>query len=148
MTGKDWMPRNVKVRKASWVISCLTRFLLYVWIRCKNAKSCKTLFVFEESFLPLQHLDIKIHLENGISGPNWGVFFFDIPETYWWRNPKKTFCIQCIIIMTREGCSSFGILILIGIGMPVLVKVKGYTRVRRGKVEKVRSHYRRVWTAR
>lgn len=50
--------------------------------------------------------------------------------------------------MTREGCSSFGILILIGIGMPVLVKVKGYTRVRRGKVEKVRSHYRRVWTAR
>ena len=28
------------------------------------------------------------------------------------------------------------------------VKVKGYTRVRRGKVEKVRSHYRRVWTAR
>ena len=50
--------------------------------------------------------------------------------------------------MTRKGFSMVGILILIGIGMPVLVKVKGYTRVRRGKVEKVRSHYRRVWTAR
>lgn len=26
-----------------------------------------------------------------------------------------------------------------------LVKVKAYQRLRRGKVEKVRSHYRRVW---
>lgn len=50
--------------------------------------------------------------------------------------------------MTRKGFSMVGILILIGIGMPVLVKVKGYTRVRNGKAEKVRSHYRRVWTAR
>ena len=50
--------------------------------------------------------------------------------------------------MQRKDRSVVGILILIGIGMPVLVRVKGYTRVRRGKVEKVRSHYRRVWTAR
>ena len=28
---------------------------------------------------------------------------------------------------------------------PVLIKVRAYTRVRFGKVEKVRSHYRRYW---
>ena len=28
---------------------------------------------------------------------------------------------------------------------PKLVKVKAHKRVRNGKVEKVRSHYRRVW---
>ena len=28
---------------------------------------------------------------------------------------------------------------------PVLIKVKEYTRIRFGKVEKVRSHYRRYW---
>ena len=28
---------------------------------------------------------------------------------------------------------------------PVLIKVRAYTRIRFGKVEKVRSHYRRYW---
>ena len=28
---------------------------------------------------------------------------------------------------------------------PVLIKVRAYTRVRFGKIEKVRSHYRRYW---
>ena len=38
-----------------------------------------------------------------------------------------------------------GITILIEVRMPILIKVKGYTRVRNGKVEKVNSYYRRVW---
>lgn len=28
---------------------------------------------------------------------------------------------------------------------PVLIKVKAYTRFRFGRIEKVRSHYRRYW---
>lgn len=28
---------------------------------------------------------------------------------------------------------------------PVLIKVRAYTRVRLGKIEKVRSYYRRYW---
>ena len=28
---------------------------------------------------------------------------------------------------------------------PVLIKVKAYTRFRLGRIEKVRSHYRRYW---
>ena len=28
---------------------------------------------------------------------------------------------------------------------PVLIKVRAYTRFRLGKIEKVRSHYRRYW---
>ena len=29
--------------------------------------------------------------------------------------------------------------------IPIIVKVKAYTRIRNGKIEKVRSHYRSVW---
>ena len=29
--------------------------------------------------------------------------------------------------------------------IPKIVKVKAYARVRNGKIEKVRSHYRHVW---
>lgn len=47
--------------------------------------------------------------------------------------------------MLKKGHLNAGILILIEIGLPVLIKVKGYTRVRNGKVEKVHSYYRRVW---
>ncbi|MGM9784912.1 MAG: hypothetical protein ACI3ZI_07600 [Candidatus Cryptobacteroides sp.] len=40
-----------------------------------------------------------------------------------------------------------GITILIEVRIPILIKVKGYTRVRNGKVEKVHSYYRRAWGA-
>ena len=50
--------------------------------------------------------------------------------------------------MKRKGNFKAGFLILIGIGMPVLVKVKGYTRVQNGKKVKVRSHYRCIWAKR
>ena len=45
----------------------------------------------------------------------------------------------------RKESISHGISILIEVRMPILIKVKGYTRVRNGKVEKVSSYYRRVW---
>ncbi len=45
----------------------------------------------------------------------------------------------------RKESRSQGISILIEVRMPILIKVKGYTRVRNGKVEKVNSYYRRVW---
>ena len=50
--------------------------------------------------------------------------------------------------MNKQGLSDFGFLILIGIGIPVLVKVKGYTRLQNGKKVKVRTHYRRIWARR
>ena len=37
-----------------------------------------------------------------------------------------------------------GIMMFIEVRMPILIKVKGYTRVRNGKIEKVHSYYRIV----
>lgn len=48
--------------------------------------------------------------------------------------------------MIKERFSA-GIRILIEARIPVFIKVKGYTRIRFGKKEKVRSYYRRVWDA-
>lgn len=48
---------------------------------------------------------------------------------------------------TKETLNA-GVLMLIEIRVPVFVKVKGYTRTRLGKKEKVRSHYRRIWGTR
>lgn len=42
----------------------------------------------------------------------------------------------------EPSCSGFSL--LVEVRMPVLIKVKGYTRVRNGKIEKVRSYYRCV----
>ena len=47
--------------------------------------------------------------------------------------------------MFKSDSSVFGITLHIEVRMPILIKVKGYTRVRNGKVEKVNSYYRRVW---
>ena len=47
--------------------------------------------------------------------------------------------------MIKSDALSFGIALHIEVRMPILIKVKGYTRVRNGKVEKVNSYYRRVW---
>ena len=47
--------------------------------------------------------------------------------------------------MFKSDSSVFGITLHIEVRMPILIKVKGYTRVRNGKVEKVNSYYRCVW---
>ena len=41
--------------------------------------------------------------------------------------------------MFKSDSSVFGITLHIEVRMPILIKVKGYTRVRNGKVEKVHS---------
>ena len=46
--------------------------------------------------------------------------------------------------MLKSDSSVFGITLDIEVRMPILIKVKGYTRVRNGKVEKVHSYYRIV----
>lgn len=61
--------------------------------------------------------------------------------------PQECLLHLKFFIVSRKDNSIVGILILVRIGMPVLIKVKGYARVRNGKVERVRSHYRRVWAA-
>lgn len=48
------------------------------------------------------------------------------------------------MLKTKEP-SYVGISFLVEVRMPILIKVKGYTRMRKGKVEKVRSYYRCVW---
>lgn len=62
------------------------------------------------------------------------------------KSRQKVIYTQWIIYMFKkdEPCCS-GISILIEVRMPILIKIKGYTRVRNGKVEKVNSYYRRVW---
>ena len=44
--------------------------------------------------------------------------------------------------MKQKGVFRIGLSLYLGFEAPKLVKVKAYKRVRNGKVEKVRSHYR------
>lgn len=44
----------------------------------------------------------------------------------------------------KKEPSHVGIRILIEARLPIFIKVKGYTRIRFGKKEKVHSYYRRV----
>ena len=46
--------------------------------------------------------------------------------------------------MKRKDYSYAGLTLLVEVRVPVLLKVKAYTRVRRGKTEKVSSYYRRI----
>ena len=48
------------------------------------------------------------------------------------------------IYMKRKDCSYVGLTLLVEVRVPVLLKVKAYTRVRFGKTEKVSSYYRRI----
>ncbi len=38
-----------------------------------------------------------------------------------------------------------GVRVIVKMVYPVLIKVRAYTRYRLGRIEKVRSHYRRYW---
>ena len=46
--------------------------------------------------------------------------------------------------MKRKDYSYAGLTLLVEVRVPVLLKVKSYTRVRFGKTEKVSSYYRRI----
>ena len=62
------------------------------------------------------------------------------------QQPLSNRSLRCIIynLMTkRTDCLE--VRVTVKMVYPVLIKVRAYTRVRFGKVEKVRSHYRRYW---
>ena len=46
--------------------------------------------------------------------------------------------------MKKKDYSYAGLMLLVEVRVPVLLKVKAYTRVRFGKTEKVTSYYRRI----
>ena len=46
--------------------------------------------------------------------------------------------------MKKKDYSYAGLMLLVEVRVPVLLKVKAYTRVRFGKTEKVSSYYRRI----
>lgn len=46
--------------------------------------------------------------------------------------------------MKKKDYSYAGLMLLVEVRIPVLLKVKAYTRVRFGKTEKVSSYYRRI----
>ena len=48
------------------------------------------------------------------------------------------------LIMKKKDYSYAGLTLLVEVRVPVLLKVKAYTRVRFGKTEKVSSYYRRI----
>ena len=48
------------------------------------------------------------------------------------------------LIMKKKDYSYAGLMLLVEVRVPVLLKVKTYTRVRFGKTEKVSSYYRRI----
>ena len=47
-------------------------------------------------------------------------------------------------MQTRKGISFDGILLLWGVRIPALLKVRSYVRTKNGKVEKVKSYYRNL----
>ena len=52
-----------------------------------------------------------------------------------------------IITMKRNGTNSAGTKLQVEVSMPGLARVSSYTRIQNGKPVKVRSYYRRSWTA-
>lgn len=46
--------------------------------------------------------------------------------------------------MKKKDYSYVGLKLLVEVRVPVLLKVKAYTRIRFGKTEKVSSYYRRI----
>ena len=46
--------------------------------------------------------------------------------------------------MKKKDYSYAGLKLLIEVRVPILLKVKAYTRVRFGRIEKVSSYYRRI----
>ncbi|MBQ8812772.1 MAG: hypothetical protein IJZ70_10765 [Bacteroidales bacterium] len=46
-------------------------------------------------------------------------------------------------MICRTHCTE--VRVIVKMVYPVLIKVRAYTRFRLGRIEKVRSHYRRYW---
>jgi hypothetical protein len=57
---------------------------------------------------------------------------------------RKSFTAISRSQMKKKDYSYAGLTLLIEVRVPVLLKVKSYTRVRFGKTEKVSAYYRRI----
>ena len=61
------------------------------------------------------------------------------------QEPLSNRSLRCKISIMFKRTHYTEVRVTVKIVYPVLIKVKEYTRIRFGKVEKVRSHYRRYW---
>ena len=104
-----------------------------------------------KNFVPLLSI-IKITHSCGIESQRIKVFqpslkyLFSIeiePQGYF-HTSRKPFTRLKIFIMKQKGVFRVGLSLYFGFEAPKLVRVKAYERIRNGKVEKVRSHYRNV----
>ena len=71
-------------------------------------------------------------------------FFIEIePQGYFYTSRKPSTDYKSDN-MLKEKVFRLSVSLYLGFKAPKLVKVKAYKRIRNGKVEKVRSHYRNV----
>ena len=94
------------------------------------------------------HVGRGISKRYGISAPTGMPYFLDIePKAYSIRGrgeiSRMSFTANSTY-MKRKDYSYAGLTLLVEVRVPVLLKVKSYTRVRFGKTEKVSSYYRRI----
>ena len=84
----------------------------------------------------------------GISAPTEVPYFLDVePKVYFMQRrvqiSRKSFAAISRNQMKKD-CSYVGLTLQVEVRVPVLLKVKSYTRVRFGKTEKVSAYYRRI----
>ena len=71
-------------------------------------------------------------------------FFIEIEPQGYSLHPTKSFTRLKIFNTVKRKEFLLKVSLCLGFKAPKLVKVKAYKRIRNGKVEKVRSHYRNV----
>ena len=103
-----------------------------------------------KNFVPLYRIAWIIHF-GGLSPTNKGIsahtgmpFLIERePQGYFLHLPKIFYGLK-IYAMQTEKIIRLRVSLSLEFKAPKLVKVKAYQRIRNGKVEKVRSHYRIV----
>jgi hypothetical protein len=85
----------------------------------------------------------------GISAPTEVPYFLEIePEVYFTQGRVEISRMSFTAIsrnqMKKKDYSYVGLMLQVEVRVPVLLKVKSYTRVRFGKTEKVSAYYRRI----
>lgn len=86
----------------------------------------------------------RVSKNKGVSALTEMPFSIEIEPQGYFHTSRKPFTRLKIFIMKQKGVFRIGLSLYLGFKAPKLVKVKAYQRIRNGKVEKVRSHYRNV----
>lgn len=87
----------------------------------------------------------RVSKNKGVSALTEMPFFsIEIEPQGYFHTSRKPFTRLKIFIMKQKGVFRIGLSLYFGFEAPKLVRVKAYERIRNGKVEKVRSHYRNV----